>query len=51
MGPMDSDEVAQLYIGIPQRPTRHLRGFEKLRIVAGQLALVAFRLTRRYLSV
>lgn len=50
-GSMDGDEVAQLYIGIPHRPVRQLRGFEKVRIVAGQTTPVAFRLTRRDLSV
>lgn len=50
-GAMDGDEVVQLYIGIPHRPIRQLRGFEKLRIVAGETTSVAFSLTRRDLSV
>lgn len=50
-GSLDGDEVAQLYLGIPHRPVRQLRGFEKVRIHAGESAQVAFRLNRRDLSV
>ncbi|OJJ80818.1 beta-glucosidase [Aspergillus glaucus CBS 516.65] len=50
-GTVDGDEVPQLYIGIPNGPVRQLRGFDKVRIVAGEAAPVAFPLTRRDLSV
>lgn len=50
-GSMDGDEVVQLYVGIPNRPIRQLRGFEKVRTNAGETAQVGFRLTRRDLSV
>ena len=50
-GTMDGDEVVQLYVGIPNRPVRQLRGFEKVRINAGETSSVAFRLNRRDLSV
>lgn len=50
-GAIDGDEVAQLYVGIPDGPVRQLRGFDKVRIVAGETAPVAFPLTRRDLSV
>ncbi|KAL4898073.1 putative beta-glucosidase M [Aspergillus ambiguus] len=45
------DEVAQLYLGIPNAPMRQLRGFEKVGIRAGQSVKVEFSLTRRDLSV
>lgn len=50
-GDIDGDEVAQLYVGIPNGPIRQLRGFDKMRIVAGETVPVAFPLTRRDLSV
>lgn len=50
-GSLDGDEVAQLYLGIPNGPIRQLRGFDKVRIVAGEMVPVAFPLTRRDLSV
>ncbi|KAG2420488.1 beta-glucosidase [Aspergillus terreus] len=50
-GSMDGDEVAQLYLGIPNAPVRQLRGFEKVGIPAGQAVNVKFSLTRRDLSV
>lgn len=50
-GSVDGEEVAQLYIGIPNGPIRQLRGFDKVRIVAGETAPVAFPLKRRDLSV
>ncbi|KAJ5689043.1 hypothetical protein N7462_003435 [Penicillium macrosclerotiorum] len=50
-GPADGDEVAQLYIGIPNAPVRQLRGFEKVSIDAGKRTLLNFSLTRRDLSV
>lgn len=50
-GVVDGDEVPQLYLGIPNGPVRQLRGFDKVRIVAGESTPVAFPLTRRDLSV
>lgn len=50
-GDVDGDEVAQLYVGIPNGPVRQLRGFEKVRVVAGETVPVAFPLKRRDLSV
>ncbi|KAL5362002.1 putative beta-glucosidase M [Aspergillus floccosus] len=50
-GSVDGDEVAQLYLGIPDAPVRQLRGFEKVGIPPGQTANVEFSLTRRDLSV
>lgn len=50
-GSVDGDEVAQLYLGIPNAPSRQLRGFEKVGIQAGQSDRVEFSLTRRDLSV
>lgn len=50
-GSLDGDEVAQLYLGIPNGPIRQLRGFDKSQIVAGETVPVVFPLTRRDLSV
>ncbi|THC97329.1 hypothetical protein EYZ11_003163 [Aspergillus tanneri] len=50
-GSADGDEVAQLYVGIPNGPIRQLRGFEKAHITTGSTANVMFSLTRRDLSV
>jgi beta-glucosidase len=44
-------EVAQLYVGIPGRPVKQLRGFEKVEIPPGSSVNVQFPLTRRDLSV
>ncbi|KAH8425060.1 beta-glucosidase [Aspergillus melleus] len=49
-GKRDGDEVAQLYVGIPNGPVRQLRGFEKVHVSAGSTAKVDFSLTRRDLS-
>ncbi|KAI9930260.1 hypothetical protein MW887_012073 [Aspergillus wentii] len=49
-GAVDGDEVAQLYLGIPNGPVRQLRGFEKVHIVAGQQESVRFELNRRDVS-
>lgn len=49
-GSVDGDEVAQLYIGIPNGPVRQLRGFEKISIPSGKSETVSFSLTRRDLS-
>jgi beta-glucosidase len=44
-------EVAQLYVGIPGRPVKQLRGFEKVEVAPGSSTTVQFPLTRRDLSV
>ncbi|KAK1138863.1 hypothetical protein N8T08_001734 [Aspergillus melleus] len=49
-GKRDGDEVAQLYVGIPDGPVRQLRGFEKVHVSAGSTVKVDFSLTRRDLS-
>jgi beta-glucosidase len=49
-GSVDGDEVAQLYVGIPNGPVRQLRGFEKVPIATGKSETVSFSLTRRDLS-
>jgi beta-glucosidase len=49
-GSVESKEVAQLYIGIPNGPVRQLRGFTKVLIKSGKSTTVTFRLTRRDLS-
>ncbi|KAJ5129345.1 beta-glucosidase M [Penicillium bovifimosum] len=49
-GEVEGDEVAQLYVGIPNGPIRQLRGFEKVKIGKGQAKKVAFSLTRKDLS-
>lgn len=49
-GKVDGDEVAQLYVGIPDGPVRQLRGFEKVHVSAGSTVQVEFSLTRRDLS-
>ncbi|PYH96652.1 putative beta-glucosidase M [Aspergillus ellipticus CBS 707.79] len=49
-GSADGDEVAQLYVGIPNGPVRQLRGFEKVHIPVGQTVQVSFALGRRDLS-
>ncbi|RMZ42013.1 hypothetical protein AFCA_006858 [Aspergillus flavus] len=49
-GPVAGDEVAQLYVGIPNGPVRQLRGFEKVNIPVGQTVTVEFALGRRDLS-
>lgn len=50
-GSVAGAEVAQLYVGIPGRPVKQLRGFEKVEIAPGSSATVQFPLTRRDLSV
>ncbi|KAJ6110171.1 beta-glucosidase M [Penicillium sp. IBT 16267x] len=49
-GTVDGQEVAQLYVGIPNGPLRQLRGFEKVLIKSGKSVTVNFSLTRRDLS-
>lgn len=50
-GAMMGEEIAQLYVGIPNSPEKQLRGFEKVRLAPGEQADVTFYLTRRDLSV
>lgn len=51
-GSVNGQEVAQLYIGVPETgtPFRQLRGFAKVSIDAGGSTQVRFDLTRRDLS-
>ncbi|KAI9035041.1 beta-glucosidase [Aspergillus affinis] len=49
-GKRDGDEVAQLYLSIPDGPVRQLRGFEKVHVSADSTTKVEFSLTRRDLS-
>ncbi|KAH7234426.1 glycoside hydrolase superfamily [Fusarium solani] len=51
VGPVCGEEVAQLYVAIPNSPPKQLRGFEKLAIEKGSSAEVQFELTRRDFSV
>lgn len=50
-GDVVGEEVAQLYVAIPNSPPRQLRGFEKVPLQPGESATVGFQLTRRDLSV
>ncbi|KAF6798172.1 cel3e secreted beta-glucosidase [Colletotrichum sojae] len=50
-GTRAGEEVAQLYVAIPESPPRQLRGFEKVPLEGGQGADLSFELTRRDLSV
>lgn len=50
-GSVYGQEVAQLYLGIPNGPVRQLRGFEKVSIDPSQTKTAQFNLTRRDLSV
>jgi len=50
-GPVAAQEVAQLYLGIPNAPAMQLRGFVKESLSPGQGAIVSFALNRRDLSV
>jgi beta-glucosidase len=54
-GDVDGAEVAQLYITLPSAsspdlPPQQLRGFEKLRLAAGESGTATFNLRRRDLS-
>lgn len=50
-GKMAAAEVAQLYLGIPGRPSKQLRGFQKTFIAPHATANVRFDLTRRDFSI
>lgn len=49
-GPVAGAEVAQLYLGIPNAPSKQLRGFEKPYLESGEATRVSFEVTRRDLS-
>ncbi|KAF4436003.1 beta-glucosidase [Fusarium acutatum] len=51
IGKRDGEEIAQLYVAIPNSPPKQLRGFEKVKISKGESAEIPFELTRRDLSV
>ncbi|CZR62599.1 probable beta-glucosidase precursor [Phialocephala subalpina] len=50
-GSVPAAEVAQLYLGIPNSPSKQLRGFEKLPLGPGESDIATFDLTRRDISV
>lgn len=50
-GSVPGEEVAQLYIGIPNSPVKQLRGFDKAMIGIGASVEFTYLLTRRDLSV
>lgn len=50
-GSVAGEEIAQLYLGIPNSPQKQLRGFEKVNLDPGETADVTFELTMRDLSV
>ncbi|TQS32255.1 hypothetical protein Golomagni_07436, partial [Golovinomyces magnicellulatus] len=51
VGKVAGQEVAQLYLGIPNSPPKQLRGFDKLSLEPGKSGKATFELTRRDLSV
>jgi beta-glucosidase len=54
LGAYDGSEVPQLYLGFPElaaEPPRVLRGFERVRLGAGESRQVVFTLTARDLAV
>jgi beta-glucosidase len=50
-GSVPGEEVAQLYIGIPNSPAKQLRGFDKAMIGIGASVTFVYELSRRDLSV
>lgn len=50
-GPVSGQEVAQLYVAIPNRPPKQLRGFYKAELSPQKSETVHFELTRRDFSV
>jgi beta-glucosidase len=50
-GPVSGQEVAQLYVAIPNSPPKQLRGFYKAQLSPQKSETVHFELTRRDLSV
>ncbi|SPJ75967.1 probable beta-glucosidase precursor [Fusarium torulosum] len=51
VGKKSGEEVAQVYVAIPNSPPKQLRGFEKVKLDKGKSAEVSFELMRRDLSV
>ncbi|KAH6874677.1 glycosyl hydrolase family 3 C-terminal domain-containing protein, partial [Thelonectria olida] len=51
IGAAPGEEVAQVYVAIPNSPPKQLRGFEKVPLDQGESAEILFELTRRDLSV
>ncbi|CEI62445.1 Beta-glucosidase cel3A [Fusarium venenatum] len=51
IGERSGEEVAQLYIAIPNSPPKQLRGFEKVRLDKDDSVEIPFEITRRDLSV
>lgn len=50
-GSVPGEEIAQLYVGIPNAPEKQLRGFEKVKLAPGEQAEVTFELRKRDLSI
>lgn len=50
-GRVAGEEVAQLYVGIPNAPAKQLRGFEKVKLAPGEQTKVTFALRERDLSI
>lgn len=50
-GSVDAADVPQLYVEIPSAPKRQLRGFERVKLEAGECKKATFSLKRRDLSV
>lgn len=50
-GNMTGEEIAQLYVGIPNAPEKQLRGFEKVKLAPGEQIEVTFDLRERDLSI
>ncbi|KAH6954413.1 glycoside hydrolase superfamily [Fusarium avenaceum] len=51
VGKRSGEEVAQVYVAIPNSPPKQLRGFEKVKLGNGKSTEVSFELLRRDLSV
>ncbi|KAG5659661.1 hypothetical protein KAF25_002220 [Fusarium avenaceum] len=51
VGKRSGEEVAQVYVAIPNSPPKQLRGFEKVKLDKDKSAEVSFELLRRDLSV
>lgn len=50
-GSVAGEEIAQLYVGIPNAPEKQLRGFEKVKLAPGEQTEVTFELRKRDLSI
>ncbi|WZH46935.1 glycoside hydrolase superfamily [Fusarium acuminatum] len=51
VGKRSGEEIAQVYVAIPNSPPKQLRGFEKVKLGKGKSAEISFELLRRDLSV